>query len=821
MSKTYRLSFEKGINVVGDKAILPEGFSTILDNVDLRSGSPRPFKAPDWQFATPSTSARSWSYRGRWFHSDNWQDHVGEYVGGIERVYTTEEGKYPTKTIGSATALLGTARPKTPLSISKSSNLTPSGLTGTAVYSGFGNLPVGERLYRVSAKTQDGIMPPTAPITVTVLEDTGHVGASVDLTWGQIPKATGYIVFEGSQTEQYRLAELPPSSLSFSDTGASTASGDSASQFEQNQPFTYAYSYLRNVNGVYDESGLSALSQEITAAQGRTITRDFLNDGFWDVTDSSGASTVKTGTGSCPLSTSSYGVVSLNGTPASYGSSTLMTTFFKESHGFLTDDKGYFTGFEDPVYNGQTYSIIAVDADHFAVKNINTPTDAVAPSPTTAGSFVVGYVYAITSVGTTDFTLIGAAFNTVGVIFTATGVGTGTGTATQQGVVILPASASVEPVKSLVTYTSTDLVSDDDMVYLVGSGTGQTVAGFYKAKKLSTNTFMVPLRSITGITFSLIKWMPLNNYYWRWRIYRNEQGILNLVDEVTLDKISYTDAKPFSSLGGTPTSFYNENGIGVDFDKAPLGLHGIESHYGMLFGISGHSIRWTPTLVPDAWPEVFSITLGYQPVAIASFAQGLIVLCEDAIYRLDGNTSTGMSLSKTYAEDGCFAPHSVQKTDKGLMYLSKRGIMIFDGSKGECLTDTRIKGTTITGPSRLSASYPFWWMPTIMTRNYADLAGEDGIKGNQYVYNLDNTKTIDGYNKAIKSFYHIGKYYLFYSGADYEGNTAFVVDLQIPGLPITTLGMKAIDAHVDEYENAFVLLNNAPPITTVTITSPA
>jgi len=48
----------------------------------------------------------------------------------------------------------------------------------------------------------------------------------------------------------------------------------------------------------------------------------------------------------------------------------------------------------------------------------------------TAGSFVTGTVYRILTVGTTDFTLIGAASSTVGVIFTAIGEGSGTGTAT-------------------------------------------------------------------------------------------------------------------------------------------------------------------------------------------------------------------------------------------------------------------------------------------------------------------------------------------------------------------------------------------------------
>lgn len=50
-----------------------------------------------------------------------------------------------------------------------------------------------------------------------------------------------------------------------------------------------------------------------------------------------------------------------------------------------------------------------------------------------AGSFVVGQVYTILTVGSTSFTAIGAASNTVGLQFTATGVGSGSGTATTGG----------------------------------------------------------------------------------------------------------------------------------------------------------------------------------------------------------------------------------------------------------------------------------------------------------------------------------------------------------------------------------------------------
>ena len=50
----------------------------------------------------------------------------------------------------------------------------------------------------------------------------------------------------------------------------------------------------------------------------------------------------------------------------------------------------------------------------------------------TAGSFIRGRVYKISSAGNTNFTTIGAADSNTGTIFTATGSGTGTGTAAEQ-----------------------------------------------------------------------------------------------------------------------------------------------------------------------------------------------------------------------------------------------------------------------------------------------------------------------------------------------------------------------------------------------------
>jgi hypothetical protein len=74
--------------------------------------------------------------------------------------------------------------------------------------------------------------------------------------------------------------------------------------------------------------------------------------------------------------------------------------------------------------------LVKVGPVHIGTSAPNSSPDSVA-----ATALVTGTVYQILTVGTSDFTLVGASANTVGVIFTATGTTTGDGTVSgQQGV---------------------------------------------------------------------------------------------------------------------------------------------------------------------------------------------------------------------------------------------------------------------------------------------------------------------------------------------------------------------------------------------------
>jgi len=313
-----------------------------------------------------------------------------------------------------------------------------------------------------------------------------------------------------------------------------------------------------------------------------------------------------------------------------------------------------------------------------------------------------------------------------------------------------------------------------------------------------------------------IRWTPSNGYYKTWNIYRTGPGgFFQLVEKVDIYNNTYNDTTSAGYLGLEPTSYYTDTGIfgslNVDFNVPPVDLTGLTSHYGMLFGISGNSVRWTPIGQPDAWPVNFQVQFPFRPLALSSFAQGLIVLCEDAVYRIDGNQPASLSQSKTLVEDGCIAPYSVQATSSGLVYLSKRGVMLFDGIKAVCITDVKIPARNIYGPSKLLNPVNFWWIPTKLGYFYSNFASPDTILQTDKTGNrLWNTRPFETPIYEISSFYRYGKYHMYFTGTDfYEGQTCLVIDLQVQGYPITTLGMKALNVFVDEFEDAYALFENA------------
>jgi hypothetical protein len=125
----------------------------------------------------------------------------------------------------------------------------------------------------------------------------------------------------------------------------------------------------------------------------------------------------------------------------------------------------------------------------------------------TAGSFIIGTTYQITSVGTTDFTLIGAASNTVGEIFTATGPGAGTGTA---GVGYGDVWSPGPDYLTLSVGDTSDLVPNMGIIFEPVFGVIEEEVTYYISEIIDSTSFSISLTpngaplSLTNATGSMI-----------------------------------------------------------------------------------------------------------------------------------------------------------------------------------------------------------------------------------------------------------------------------------------------------------------------------
>ena len=133
-----------------------------------------------------------------------------------------------------------------------------------------------------------------------------------------------------------------------------------------------------------------------------------------------------------------------------------------EAHGFHDNQNIRIHGMPDnlSVALNKSHMITRLSDTTFSVNEDTTGTGV----SVTAGSFVVGKQYTITSLGTTNFTAIGASGSpAVGEVFTATGAGTGSGTAERsvEGVGVAGADIGSEILTADYTMTPGRLCIED------------------------------------------------------------------------------------------------------------------------------------------------------------------------------------------------------------------------------------------------------------------------------------------------------------------------------------------------------------------------
>jgi hypothetical protein len=739
------------------------------------------------------------------------------------------------------------------------------------------------KYYRIAIETEEGVLPPTNAIYIKASAN----NALFHLTWDRGVfsdlKSRQILIFAGDTTGmERRIGTVPATQEYYLDSGASGTSGELASVYDIDIEFQYCYTYARNVRGMEDESGPSPLSPTLRSNNARKVSVSPTEDGFFNtpnlkVADGSNTTTMWIN----PLELEDlHNTWDITGFETDINTGYVKVTINNSSETF-TLLPGDFVKFTDVVGAdpATSYEIMLepdpeiaaeridkdmrwlkitsflVDAPIDVGQTITTPSvrrevistfKAVTvdhATSTVVFEFTEDHCFYTDQVVTTDavdhqvpFKIVVSPFDRRKVYlpnasFDRAAENGGYGTIMKlHQILIYPPSGYESYFDQSYSPYDGDMVAVDIM-----DSTGELpVKGTYRARTGGLGAFLIDdyLASSYSAVMdaSSFTFVPHNDYIYARRVYRiGDSGEFLKVKDMDPWEEYIVDAKPTSSLGEPITSNYQSGGIDVTFDVPPVGMTNITSHYDMKFGIYGNSVRWTENGYPDAWAENFVQDFKYKPLNIISYDQSVVVFCEDQIYELVGNTSTSMSVSVTSAVDGCIAGGSVQSTGAGIIYLSRRGLMLYRGGSAQCITDTRIfpslfRGTS--GASGLQYSYYYYWTLSRHSYLYQNLANSD--QRLSYVDHdpVGNVGTVEarGVINEIKSFYENGRYYMYWStvpsrnknlespnqryASNYAMHSTIVVDTFSEGMPIVTLGFKPRDVFVTENEDVYFLADN-------------
>lgn len=233
--------------------------------------------------------------------------------------------------------------------------------------------------------------------------------------------STGTVSFSGNIFTNYGPAARSFNTGTGVDSGTDIVTTDAAHGYTDGDPIYYQDQGGSQNMGLTDGTLYYVNSQTSTTLTFHTTSANAIADTSRVNLTSTGTETHYIYSAGAAIYNNSGGAVTINITNAgstpsirnSDGSSTTVNNAVNLTITVIDTNT-------NPVPTAQT----AVYRTSDNVELMNEDTETV-----TAGSFVIGVKYTIVTVGTTDFTAIGAASNTVGVAFTATGAGTGNGTA--------------------------------------------------------------------------------------------------------------------------------------------------------------------------------------------------------------------------------------------------------------------------------------------------------------------------------------------------------------------------------------------------------
>jgi hypothetical protein len=194
-------------------------------------------------------------------------------------------------------------------------------------------------------------------------------------------------------------------------------------------------------------------------------------------------------------------------------------------------------------------------------RTLSTPT-------VSAGAIEAGSTYTILTVGNTNFVSIGAASNTVGVVFTATGTGSGTGTASLSTNIVPFTQAGKSTIDTFLrihkTYQPFYLYSAPELeyyvtyegAYLVGD-TAPSTNTYVTYKKVADAAYTSASTNIPGEWFNYLAHASFADFLRQDG--QNEKAVLeeNIAKGILDDQLQKTDVSRATGMIGHRISTHN------------------------------------------------------------------------------------------------------------------------------------------------------------------------------------------------------------------------------------------------------------------------
>ena len=279
-----------------------------------------------------------------------------------------------------------------------------------------------------------------------------------------------------------------------------------------------------------------------------------------------------------------------------YISSILNSTRFT-----ISKNLGYYVNANQLIKN-QTYVIKSIGTSDFTLVGAvsNTVGTVFTASEITigtgvvervlfAGSFINNNTYTITSIGTTDFTLIGASSNTVGLSFVATGKGTGTGTATLGSNVTMTNSSG-----SMTGYINQGLFEEGYY--------SQVNQNFYKITFIGEEENKVISLVPDGLIPNLEKITATSGTeYLNRSFFKNSLGYIEIIPYISaiLDTLYYQDGTVPNKFGIIKLIESNSTNT-IDINRDILGKKNYEATNGVKF-TNGLKVTFDGNIIPSSY----------------------------------------------------------------------------------------------------------------------------------------------------------------------------------------------------------------------------